>query len=156
MTMRDMARVEQIFSRLPRTIRVGSLYFNMVVSSTDILSEEGPLGMTRSDVCEIVIRLTGNLSQDVNTAVHELNHAVYHSQGLCGHSQEQENEEAVVNRLTNGQLALLFDNPKYMQWLHSALCEISGQSHQDNHSLDWSKREVVDLSMAEGDEHVDG
>lgn len=108
------------FDGLPERIRVGSVWYNITISDKNIMSEEGPLGMTRRDLCEIVIRETGNVSQDLNTVIHEIGHAIYNTQDLH-HADE---EEQIVNRWTNGWLAFLYDNPDFTSWYTNALEEV--------------------------------
>lgn len=109
------------FDGMPRRIRVGSIWFDIKVVEADVMNQNGPLGITDRHTCEIVIRRTGNNSQDFNTAVHEINHAIFWSQGL----EAAEDEEPIVNRMSNGLLALLYDNPDYYSWFDWAVREVT-------------------------------
>ena len=108
------------FKDLPKLVRVGPMFFNLKIVEPDVMNEEGPMGMTRKDLNEIVVRLTGNLSQDLNTILHEINHAIFAAQDLGDKSTEEE----VVIRITNGELALLMDNPRLRDWLYNTVCSL--------------------------------
>lgn len=109
------------FSTLPRRIRVGSIFFNLTVTNHNDSPENPMLGMTNGTETRIIIRLTGNDSQDLNTVHHEILHALYYSHDIQNSpdltgDEETRYEEAVVNGLTNSWLALLYDNPAFFEW----------------------------------------
>lgn len=127
---------QELFSLLPNTLKVGSLYYSLTLDSGNPMSERGPLGMTDNDELSVVARMTGNISQDVNTVIHEIMHCIFHSENVLNplereNTSNMEIEEKAVIGVTNGFLAVLYDNSEFRQWLVDSIAAVSGDQIKD-------------------------
>jgi len=124
------ANHEVVFSKLPRKVKINSVIFDIIVlDSESTMLTTGPLGMTNQDNAEITVRLTGNISQDVNTVIHEIMHGIFYQQDIPNSPQSQEREdddfeEPMVIGMANGFMSVYYDNPKLVKWLNAARKEV--------------------------------
>lgn len=96
---------------LPQKIRVG--YQDIIVTEEEGNMVEG-LGVYHTEKHTITLKKKQTRTEKSNTMLHEVLHAVWHTQGL---RTEDGAEERVINSLTNGLHQVLRDNPALVAWL---------------------------------------
>lgn len=124
-------RHEKLFRDLPSKIKINSVVFDIsVIESDSKMLPTGPLGMLDIDSCQITVRLTGNISQDINTVVHEVMHGIFYQQDIRrspadeNEKGEEDYEEPMVIGMANGFLSVFYDNEKFADWLSRAREEV--------------------------------
>lgn len=100
-------------SPLPSSIRIGYLDFTVTHNNSPTHSDSA-LGYTRKDAGHIHINEHQSKVNKVNTVIHEVLHAIVHTQGI---PINDELEEQVVNALANGLTQVIRDNPHLMQYI---------------------------------------
>lgn len=112
--------IAERFAKLPKKITVGSLTYEVRILNALNLTDtaSAPLGFTDRNMGTITITVTGNLSQDTNTLWHELLHCVFWEMGMTQNLPEE--EEPIVNLMSNGICAMMMRNPSLSTWFHAA------------------------------------
>lgn len=98
----------------PKGVKVGPIYYEIVLSDGMLLPYANHLGLTDNTKCKV------NLSTEQapcvlrDTLLHETLHAIWSTFGIGGNEEE---EEALIRRITPALLGVLRDNPELVEFL---------------------------------------
>ena len=105
---------------LPSQLKIGPYDYEVMQMDEEhrkVMINEDLFGSHHTENSKIVVYLTGNSSIDVNTLWHEIKHALWFLFGL----QDSDDEERIVNALSNGELMVLKDNPELLELITSVV-----------------------------------
>lgn len=97
----------------PSVVKIGYQDFTLLFEELNI-DNASQYGITHTVHSNIRVTNMGNAIEKVNTLIHELLHAVFHTQGI---KLEGDAEERIVNSTANGLTALIRDNPKLVHYI---------------------------------------
>ena len=99
--------------KLPDTIRVG--YQDIKITAVDMGDD---YGRYNSQTARIDYDPDRNKREVVNTIIHEVLHAISHTQGLRVITfKNEELEENIINSFANGFTQVFLDNPALLDWI---------------------------------------
>jgi Zn-dependent peptidase ImmA (M78 family) len=97
----------------PRALKIGYQDFALLFedASHDNRTHFGLTNLLKSSIH--VVR-TGNKVEDINTLIHEILHACVYTQGI---KLSHDEEELVVNSLSNGLVGVIRENPLLIEYI---------------------------------------
>jgi hypothetical protein len=101
----------------PEKIKIISADYTIKKVDPSWVRESESRGQCDADSHTITIPETDIPSQTLDTAVHEIFHAIYDVMQLT----DEDKEEAYVSRMSTGLIAVLRDNPKFRKWMWDSL-----------------------------------
>lgn len=110
--------IQELLEKMPSALKVGTQTYT-VTAVADLKHEDVPC----NGVCEeekLMIQIESqqaSKAQIVDTAVHELLHAIWYERNL----PKKPDEERAVHSLATGLVALFQDNPKLLDWIKKGL-----------------------------------
>ena len=97
----------------PSVVKIGYQDFALLFEELNV-DNAGHYGITHTVHSNIRVTNMGNAVEKINTLIHELLHAVFHTQGI---KLDRDTEETVVNSTANGLTALIRDNPRLIHYI---------------------------------------
>ena len=102
--------MSNIFDGFPTSLRIGP--FDIAVEIKEDIGDDW--GNYKHGIGIELARAQPSAIFALDTAMHEINHGIYHTFGL----NEDSNEEAIVTAMATGWAMVLRDNPQFANWLY--------------------------------------
>jgi Zn-dependent peptidase ImmA (M78 family) len=109
--------------KIPKSIKVLSVNYKVKLVSKEWKEEAEAYGLCNKDEAFIKLTKKQPLSIRLDTAIHELFHAVYHNMSIL----DEEKEEAIVSRMATGWVSVMRDNPAFCRWMYEALAKLEAE-----------------------------